>query len=152
MEIERKFLVKDRSFIELAKSSSYIRQAYLSVSKQNTVRVRTRDEKGYITIKSRSANGGLSREEWEYEIPYNEALEMMKLSIANIIEKRRYLVDYDGYTWEVDVFESPITNIIVAEIELPTLDAKFKKPDWIDREVTGQKEFYNSFLAQIEKV
>ena len=148
LEIERKFLVRNLDFIEESFDSYEIKQGYLSVNETSTVRVRVCGDKGFITIKGRSTDNGISRREWEYEIPYTHAEELLQLCSANIIEKTRYLVKVNDFMWEIDVFSKPI-NMIVAEVELENKDVYIPKPSWIGEEVTGKKEYYNSYISKL---
>jgi len=146
LEIERKFLVKKNSgFREQARSSSHIRQGYIPADGA-TVRVRTRDDKAYLTIKSKSVHGGLTRYEFEKEIAMDEALQLLKLCRGGVVEKRRYLVDVGEHTFEVDEFEGRNAGLVVAEVELQSEDESFEKPDFIGMEVTGDRRFRNSSL------
>lgn len=148
MEIERKFLVKG-DFLPVATSNTKIAQGYLSSVPERTVRVRIRDEQAYLTIKGISNASGMSRYEWEREIPMSEAQELLLLCEAGVITKIRYLVpEASGLVFEVDVFEGSHQGLVLAEIELPTEDTPFEKPSWLGEEVTGQKEYYNSYLSK----
>lgn len=147
-EIERKFLVKDSSFKELAFSSSRIAQGYICSSRGRTVRVRIRDEKGYLTIKGPAGENGLSRYEWEKEIPLDEAQELMKLCEPGMIDKARYLVQSGNHVFEVDEFYGENEGLVVAEVELSSENESFEKPDFIGEEVTGIAKYYNSFLMK----
>ena len=147
-EIERKFLVKDSRFKELAFSSSRIAQGYICSSRGRTVRVRIRDEKGYLTIKGPAGENGLSRYEWEKEIPLDEAQELMKLCEPGMIDKTRYLVQSGTHVFEVDEFYGENEGLIVAEVELTSENESFEKPDFIGEEVTGIAKYYNSFLMK----
>ena len=148
MEIERKFLVKGSDFKQQARSSSHIQQGYLCSGKGKTIRVRSRDDKAYLTIKGPSLNGGLSRYEFEKEITLDEANHLFQLCEPGIIDKRRYLVDYEGHTFEVDEFFGDNEGLVMAEIELNAPDESFKKPDFIGTEVTGDRRYYNAHLRQ----
>ena len=110
------------------------------------MRVRIKGEKGYLTVKGR--NAGIRRAEYEYEIPLADAEAMLALCEHPLIEKRRYLVPYEGYTWEVDVFAGANEGLVVAEIELPAEDAAFAKPDWVGAEVSGDARYYNASLIR----
>ena len=148
MEIERKFLVKGSDFKQQARSSSHIQQGYLCSGKGKTIRVRSRDDKAYLTIKGPSLDGGLSRYEFEKEITLDEANHLFQLCEPGIIDKRRYLVDYEGHTFEVDEFFGDNEGLVMAEIELNAPDESFKKPDFIGTEVTGDRRYYNAHLRQ----
>jgi adenylate cyclase len=146
-EIERKFLVKGE-FKSEAYSQSHIVQGYISSARGRTVRVRIRDEKGYLTIKGASNASGTSRYEWEKEIPLNEARELMKLCEPGVIDKTRYLVKSGCHTFEVDEFYGENQGLILAEVELTSEDELFEKPQFIGEEVTGDRRYYNSTLMK----
>lgn len=151
LEIERKYLVISDIYREMAASSSHIVQAYLARPEKGVIRIRIRDDKAYLTVKSR--NTGATRSEWEYEIPVVDAREMIaKISDGKLIDKTRYLVRYDDMVWEVDEFHGALEGLVVAEIELPSECAYFKVPPFIGREVTGERRFYNSVLLEIKAV
>ena len=137
LEIERKFLVCG-DFKAAAVSSTRICQAYINQAGGRTVRVRIRDEKAYLTIKGPSRDGGLSRFEWEIEIPVPDAEQLMRLRVTPIVDKRRYLVPFGGHTFEVDEFYGDNEGLTMA----------FEKPEWLGREVTGDPRYYNSHLAR----
>lgn len=147
-EIERKFLVKDSSYKNMAVSSSRIIQGYICSERGRTVRVRIRDNKGFLTIKGASADNGLSRYEWEHEIPVDEARELMKLCQPGMIDKTRYLVKFGKHIFEVDEFYGENEGLVVAEVELATVDEKHEVPPFLGEEVTGQVKYYNSFLMK----
>lgn len=146
-EIERKFLVKG-DFRTQSYAKSRIIQGYISSARGRTVRVRIRDERGYLTIKGPSDIGGLVRFEWEKEIPLNEALQLLKICEPGIIDKTRYLVKSGKHTFEVDEFYGDNQGLIMAEVELEAPDEPFEKPDFIGEEVTGDRRYYNSQLRQ----
>ncbi len=143
-EIERKFLVKDNSWRALARGVKY-RQGYLNSAKERTVRVRTIDDKGYLTIKG--ITSGASRAEYEYEIPVAEAGALLNdLCEKPLIEKSRYKIEFKGFVWEVDEFFGENQGLIVAEVELESENQTFEKPVWIGEEVTGDPKYFNSNL------
>lgn len=146
-EIERKFLVCGE-FIPLAKSSSHICQGYLCSVPERTVRIRTRDGRGFITVKGSGDATGTSRFEWEKEIPENEAVQLLALCEPGAIDKTRYLVDHAGHTFEVDVFHGENEGLVMAELELPNAAEPFERPSWLGTEVTGDSRYYNSFLSR----
>ena len=146
-EIERKFLVKDDSYKQMASSFSHIIQGYICRTTGRTVRVRLRDEKAYLTIKGPSPDGGLSRYEWEHEIPSREALELMQLCERGVIDKVRYLVPYGRHTFEVDEFFGANEGLVMAEVELGAVDEAFERPPFLGEEVTGDRRYYNSCLT-----
>jgi len=143
-EIERKFLVKDSW--SPRDEGLKIAQGYLSTVPERTVRVRIKGGKGYLTIKGK--NQGISRAEFEYEIPVRDAEEMLKLAEQPILSKTRYLEQQDGFTWEIDVFEGENQGLIVAEIELPDEQAAFAEPAWLGEEVSGDVRYYNANLIK----
>ena len=145
-EIERKFLVKNGRYKEQAYASSRIRQGYICSSHGRTVRVRIRDARGYLTIKGPSTNGGLSRYEFEKEITHDEAEHLMQLCEPGIIDKTRYLVKSGAHTFEVDEFYGENEGLVIAEVELRSEDEPYEKPDFIGKEVTGDKRYYNAHL------
>ncbi|MBW2608650.1 MAG: CYTH domain-containing protein [Deltaproteobacteria bacterium] len=144
IEIERKFLVKDDSWRLSARGKKY-HQGYLNSNKDRTVRVRTIDDKGYLTIKGIAK--GAVRVEYEYEIPVAEARAMLdELCEKPIIEKSRYKIEYQQLVWEVDEFHGENRGLIIVEVELDTEDQKFAKPEWVGDEVTGESKYFNSNL------
>lgn len=157
LEIERKYMVINDDFLAMATASKRICQGYLSTNPLSTIRVRTMDikplngsdtpaeAKAYITVKSKSK--GCVRDEWEYEIPIDDALQMMSLCECKL-EKTRYIAPYEGYVWEVDIFEGALKGINIAEIELPDADAKYAVPSFAGEEVTGNPMYFNSNLAR----
>lgn len=144
IEIERKFLVKGDEWKVLADPVSYA-QGYLQADEQRTVRVRIAGNSGYLTIKGKS--GGMSRVEFEYMIPLEDARELLKLSISSIIEKKRSKILWDGKIWDIDEFEGKNKGLILAEIELKSEDEIFTIPPWIGEEVTGDIHYYNAYLS-----
>ena len=154
-EIERKFLVTGE-YKSRAYEQSRIVQGYISSARGRLTihgarahaRVRIRNGKGYLTIKGASDASGLSRYEWEKEIPLNEAEELMKLCEPGVIDKTRYLVRSGRHTFEVDEFYGENEGLVVAEVELTSEDEAFEKPDFIGREVTGDVRYYNSQLMK----
>ena len=145
-EIERKFLVNG-DYKSHAFRSYVIRQGYLSISGISVIRVRTKGESAYITIKSAEVEGMLKRHEWEYEIPVADAEEMLLLCEDGVIDKTRYLVQAGKHTFEVDEFYGENEGLLIAEVELESEDEAFEKPDWLGSEVTGNVRYYNSFLS-----
>lgn len=142
VEIERKFLVKKAAnWKEMATSSTHIRQGYFAAV--NTVRVRVRDDKAYLTIKGPSLDGGLSRYEFEKEITLDEAEHLLQLCEPGIIDKRRYLVPFEGHTYEVDEFFGDNEGLVMAEVELHSGGETFARPPFLGPEVTGDRRFYN---------
>lgn len=145
LEIERKFTVAGEAWRAATKSVRIV-QAYLTRDARRAVRIRTMDETGWLTIKGLSR--GAARTEFDYEIPVHDARQMLhELCLEPLIDKTRYYVPYDGLVWEVDEFHAPCAGLIVAEIELPSIDYAFKRPDWIQKEVTGNPLYYNQNIT-----
>ena len=146
VEIERKFLVKNDHWRLSADKGKNYRQAYLSRGNA-TVRIRTAGEKGFITIKGKTQ--GISRPEFEYEIPFVDAEELFSLCTGMIITKKRFLVLHEGHQWEIDVFEGANEGLVLAEIELKSENEKFAIPDWAGAEVSNDNSYSNSSLSEI---
>ncbi len=146
-ETERKFLVKSE-FRHLAVREIKIIQAYLSIDPQKTIRIRIADKKAFLTVKSRPQKNSITRNEWEVEIPVNDAQEMMSICLPGRIAKTRYLVPSGKHNFEIDVFHEKNEGLIIAEIELNKEDERFDKPDWLGDEVTGLPQYYNANLIK----
>jgi adenylate cyclase len=144
-EIEHKYMVVSSQYIDIATQSCYIAQGYLNRDPMRTVRVRIKDDKAFLTIKSK--NMGDTRQEYEYPVPVEDAQEMLRLCEGRVIAKRRYIVPFEGMTWEVDAFEGDLYPLIVAEIELQDSDQVYALPPFVGRNVTDDERFYNSRLA-----
>jgi adenylate cyclase len=145
-EIERKFLICHDLWDALPKPEGRIfRQGYILTDPQKTIRVRLTTTKAYLTIKGLTT--GASRLEYEYEIPRQEATELLDHFAATELSKTRYMLDFKNKTWEIDVFSGDNTGLIVAEIELQSEDELFDLPEWIDEEVTGDARYYNANLT-----
>jgi len=145
-EIERKFLVKGDEWRTLATGTVY-RQGYLSTKKGCTVRVRLVGDRGYLTIKG--STKGISRAEYEYPIPAEDAQEMLdNLCEAPLIEKTRYKIEFAGLTWEVDEFAGENQGLIIAEVELTDENKTIELPDWIGKEVSDDSRYFNANLVQ----
>lgn len=147
VEIERKFLVVGE-FKDKAYACSHIEQGYISSGNGRTVRVRIRDDKGFLTIKGPSDEAGLARFEWEKEIPVDEARQLMNICMPGRIIKDRYLVHNGKHTIEVDEFFGENQGLIMAEIELESEDEEYLRPDFLGKEVTGDRKYYNSHLMR----
>ena len=147
IEIERKFLVKG-DFKPFVSGYYRITQGYLCAMPDRTVRIRIKGNKGFITIKGKSDENGLSRFEWEKEITTDDAVQLLRLCDVGVIDKIRYEVEFEGKTFEVDVFEGENEGLVLAELELHSEDELFAKPVWLGDEVTGDKRYYNSYLSQ----
>lgn len=147
VEIERKFLVVGE-FKDKAYACSHIEQGYISSGNGRTVRVRIRDDKGFLTIKGPSDEAGLARFEWEKEVPVDEARQLMNICMPGRIIKDRYLVHNGKHTIEVDEFFGENQGLIMAEIELESEDEEYLRPDFLGKEVTGDRKYYNSHLMR----
>lgn len=147
LEIEHKYLVDNNSFREMASRVIDIRQGYISRDADSTVRIRTAGNHAFLTVKTR--NAGSARNEFEYEIPFDDGVELLKICKGEIIEKDRYIVDYQGYTWEVDVFKGNLEGISLAEIELPAESTVYPTPPFAGKNVTGMPEYYNSNIHKL---
>lgn len=144
-EIERKFLVRDDSWRE-GVDGRRIRQGYLSLDPDRTVRVRISDERAWLNIKGRTE--GVRRLEFEYRIPVDDARALLPLCGDAVVDKTRYRVRHGAHTWEVDEFHGDNEGLRVAEIELAHEDEPFEQPPWVGREVSGETRYYNASLAQ----
>lgn len=144
-EIERKFLVQGTSWQNDA--GTLIRQGYLHNESDATVRVRTKGERAYLTIKGDTT--GITRLEFEYEIPLVEANQILdELCQEPLIEKVRYETNLDGYTWEIDEFLGENAGLVVAEIELDDESQEFPKPEWLGKEVSEDMRYQNANLVR----
>ncbi|SEP87239.1 CYTH domain-containing protein [Hyunsoonleella jejuensis] len=148
IEIERKFLVKSDAFINEAHTKTRLIQGFLNTHPERTVRIRVKDDSGYVTVKGKSTNDGLSRFEWETKIPLTDAEALLKLCEPTLIDKIRYEVNVGNHMFEVDVFLGDNEGLIVAEVELSSENDTMEKPNWLGEEVTGQIKYYNSHLSK----
>lgn len=143
-EIERKYLVINDDYRKMAERRSEISQGYLCREPERTVRVRILGDHGFITVKGITEHA--VRREYEYEIPLDDAREMLGMCTGRVVSKIRWYVPYGGFIWEVDEFQGDLAPLVVAEIELPAADTPHDLPPFIGREVTGNPQFYNSML------
>lgn len=148
VEIERKFLVTSNTFKSDALRKNHIAQGYLNSEPERTVRARIKGKKGFLTIKGKSSETGISRFEWEKEIPINEAKELLLLCEKGVIEKTRYEIQVGQHLFEVDEFHGENEGLIMAEVELQSESEIFEKPIWLGDEVTQDNRYYNSYLSQ----
>lgn len=144
IEIERKFLVTNNKWKQ-GLTPTIFKQAYLNSDAERTVRIRIAGDKAWLTIKSKTID--ISREEFEYEIPVNEAEQLLTLCETDALEKNRYFLKSGKLTWEIDEFLGANTGLIVAEIELSDEHQQFEKPTWLGEEVSGDKRYFNSLLT-----
>jgi len=147
-EIERKFLVLNNNFINEAEKSSKIIQGYLSKDPERTIRIRIIEDKAFLTIKGITKQNGSERFEYEKEINKQDALQLLDLCLPGIISKTRYYIHKKNHVFEVDVFNNENKGLILCEIELNNINDTFEKPDWLGKEVTGNKQYYNSYLSE----
>jgi CYTH domain-containing protein len=146
VEIERKFLVDQEKWQQLAKpAGTHYRQGYILSEAAKTIRVRITDKQGYLTIKG--ATQGISRKEYEYTIPVNEGAELLDNFAEAELEKYRYCITFAGKVWEVDEFLGDNQGLLIAEIELQDEKEAFELPPWVTVEVSGDKKYYNSHLS-----
>lgn len=148
IEIERKFLVLNNDFMDLAVTKNRIVQGYLNSDPERTVRIRIKGNQGFLTIKGKGNDSGTTRLEWETEIPLAEAEKLLTLCESGVIDKTRYEILSDKHMYEVDIFAEENEGLIIAEIELTSENESFEKPYWLGEEVTGNKQYYNSYLSQ----
>ena len=149
IEIEYKFLVDSDKWNAIEKPEpSLIVQAYIHSSEEITVRVRIKADRGFLTIKGKTE--GVSRSEFEYEVPVKDAEEMIAQFSEKQIRKLRYEIPKGKHTWEVDVFEGKLSGLVLAEIELSTEDEAFKKPEWVGKDVSSDPGYYNAVLVERE--
>jgi adenylate cyclase len=146
IEIEKKFLLINQSWRPQVQKSTRIAQGYLNTDPSRTVRVRIKGDQGFLTIKGKTEDG-MSRAEFEYPIPISDAEDLLQLC-PNVLDKTRHLIPQDELTWEIDEFHGENQGLIVAEIELPSVDTHFFKPPWLGQEVSGEPRYYNSALSQ----
>lgn len=148
IEIERKFLLKSDAYKKVAESKAQIAQGYLNSHPERIVRIRVKDEQGFITIKGKSSADGTSRFEWEQPIAVEKAKLLLDLCEPGAINKTRYFVkSKEGLMFEVDEFYGDNQGLRIAEIELPHADYPFEKPDWLGEEVTQDPRYYNAYLT-----
>lgn len=146
IEIERKFLVK-RIPKDKIEYSDYIKQGYIVSDKYKVIRIRQKRDDFFITIKGNKT--GISRFEFEYKIPKNDADQLFtNFCKEGIIEKTRHYIEHKGHTWELDVFHGENEGLVVAEIELTSEEETFSLPVWVDCEVTFQEKYYNMNLIK----
>lgn len=145
IEIEHKYLVNGDSYKWESAGKSDIMQGFLSRDPERTVRVRVRDDKGFITVKGRGT--GAAHPEFEYEVPLEDAMQLLTLCEPPVIVKTRYIVEHKGNRWEVDEFHDGLQGLVIAELEVPSEDYVFPLPDFVGKEVTGDPRYCNSQLG-----
>lgn len=142
-EIERKFLIQSDDYKKQASKSIRIQQGYISSHPERIVRIRIADDQAFLTIKGK---GEISRYEWEKEIDLEEGKDLIQLCEAGIIDKTRFLVPVKAHVFEVDEFYGENEGLVIAEVELQSIDEAFPKPEWLGKEVTGIQKYYNAYL------
>lgn len=147
LEIERKFLVVSDNFKFEASRKNHIAQGYLNSHPERTVRVRIKGESGFLTIKGKGNETGMTRFEWETEIALAEAKNLLQLCESGVIEKIRYEVEVGNHLYEIDEFFGDNEGLVVAEIELNSEEETFEKPNWLGQEVTNDERYYNAYLS-----
>ena len=147
VEIERKFLVNSENFKKEAFRKNHIAQGYLNSNPERTVRVRIKGEVGFLTIKGKGNETGMTRFEWETEITLAEAKNLIQLCENGVIDKIRHEVEIGNHTYEVDEFFGDNEGLVIAEIELKSEDEPFEKPNWLGQEVTNDERYYNAYLS-----
>ncbi len=147
IEIERKFLVLSDDFINEAFAKKRIVQGYLNPNPERTVRIRIKEDKGFLTIKGKGNATGTTRLEWETEIPLQDAEKLLTICESGTIDKIRYEVKVGNHVYEVDVFAGENEGLLIAEIELGDENENFEKPSWLGKEVTNDERFYNAYLS-----
>ena len=145
-EIERKFLVRDEGWRAAAERREAYAQGYLAGTPRASVRVRVAAGRAWLNIKS--ATLGIERQEYEYEIPEPEGRALLALCEPGLIEKQRHFVPYGGLMWEVDEFGGANAGLVVAEVELDSVDQPFERPPWLGEEVSQDPRYYNVLLAR----
>ncbi len=148
IEIERKFLVKNKTYKSESIKKQLITQGYLSSDPKRSVRIRICEQNAYITIKGQTSESGTSRYEWEKEINIEDAKQLMLLCREGVVTKIRHLIPFKNHTFEVDEFLKDNSGLVIAEIELSNENEDFERPIWLGKEVTGIKKYYNSQLSQ----
>lgn len=145
VEIERRFLVERMPALD-AQRSRAITQGYLRADEHASVRVRLTDDRAWLTVKG--SLRGLTRSEFEYPIPVDDAQEMLKLAVGHTIRKRRYILHEHGRVWELDVFDAPNEGLVIAEVELPSEQTELVLPSWVGREISGESRYLNASLSR----
>lgn len=146
VEIERRFLLTNDAWRAEAGEPRLMSQGYLSVEKERTIRVRIVGEQAWLTLKGWISD--VTRSEFEYEIPLAHAREILHSMCPFRMEKRRYEIRCDGFTFEIDEYAGDNAPLVVAEIELPAEDAAFPRPAWLGREITSDGRFTNAYLSK----
>lgn len=148
IEIERKFLVHSNDFKNEAFSKKRIVQGYLNSDPERTVRIRIKEDKGFLTIKGKGNASGTTRLEWETEIPLLDAEKLLAICKSGTIDKIRHEIKVGNHVYEVDIFAGKNEGLVIAEIELQSENESFVKPSWLGKEVTNDERFYNAYLSQ----
>ena len=146
-EIERKFLLRNDDWRQAVVETRDYRQGYMANTDRCSIRIRLSADRAHINIKGATLT--IRRREYDYEIPYEDGLEMLEGFCQDaIVEKRRHIVDYAGHRWEIDVFSGQNAGLVMAEIELADVDEPFERPPWLGEEVSDDPRYYNVYLAR----
>ncbi len=146
-EIERKFLLRNDDWRSAVVETCDYRQGYMANTDRCSIRVRLSSDRAHINLKGAALT--IRRLEYDYEIPYEDGLEMLERFCQDaIVEKRRHIVPYEGHRWEIDVFTGENAGLVVAEIELGSIDEDFVRPPWLGEEVSDDPRYYNVYLAR----
>ena len=145
-EIERKYRIKDNTWKSEIHSSHTIKQGYLNLEPTRTVRVRIMGPKAFLTIKGKNIK--TTRLEFEYEIPIDDALQLLQLCEKPLLEKTRHEIHINKLIWEIDEFEGDNQGLIIAEVELQDENQEIELPSWIEKEVSHESRYYNSSLIK----
>ena len=148
IEIERKFLVLSEVFKSKSISKKRIEQGFLNTDPQRTVRIRIKEDEGFLTIKGKSNETGTTRFEWEKQIDLKEAEALLALCEDGILKKTRYEIPVGKHIFEVDEFYGNNQGLVIAEVELTNENELFERPNWLGKEVTGEVKYYNSQLSK----
>lgn len=146
LEIERKFLLKNSDWEQLIERKIAIQQGYLNADAARTVRIRITNETAFLTIKGKTEK--ISRQEFEYEIPVEDAASLLQLCKKPLIKKTRFIIPHQGHIWEIDTFKGDNEGLILAEIELNHQEEAFVQPSWIGEEVSHDPRYYNASLIK----
>lgn len=148
VEPERKFLVKDNSWMAAVEEKYPIAQAFLSKDAERIVRIRLMGDEAFLTVKGKAPAGTIETPEFEYEIPVNDAQDLMKLCLPGDITKTRHIVTFEGNKWEIDIFHGANSGLVMAEIEFKGEGRTFTPPPWLGEEVTQDRRYANSALSE----
>lgn len=146
IEIERRFLLNNTQWRRFASTPQVLKQGYLSVEKERTIRIRIIADKAWLTLKGYISD--ISRSEFEYPIPLSDAHTMLDTMCPFVVEKNRYIVHYQNFTFEIDEFHGDNAPLVLAELELPNEHTPYPTPNWLGREITSDERFTNAYLSK----